>query len=191
MATECSNAALYSSLGFCKGKPLLPGIRTRVYYIAKSDIVKFPTLPDKATENMASLATYTGSFELEAEKKWKYIDLIDNKGKIESGSQGDFPARAFVNKISLVHPETDEEATGFARQANADDFVYLVQTRNGKFRVLGNESFRTDTKPKQDSGEGVSGDFGTTIEIEVTDVCPAPYYTGEIQTDEGTINPKS
>ena len=191
MATECSNAALYSSLGFCKGKPLLPGIRTRVYYIAKSDIVKFPTLPDKATENMASLATYTGSFELEAEKKWKYIDLIDNKGKIESESQGDFPARTFINKISLVHPETDEEATGFARQANADDFVYLVQMRNGKFRVLGNESFRTDTNPKQDSGEGVSGDFGTTIDIEVTDVCPAPYYTGEIVTDEGTINPKS
>ena len=191
MATECSNAALYPSLGFCKGKPLLPGIRTRVYYIPKSDIVKFPTLPDKATENMASLATYTGSFELEAEKKWKYIDLIDNKGKIESESQGDFPARTFINKITLVHPETDEEATGFARQANADDFIYLVQTRNGKFRVLGNESFRTDTKPKQDSGEGVSGDFGTTIDIEVTDVCPAPYYTGEIVTDEGTINPKS
>ena len=191
MATECSNAALYSSLGFCKGKPLLPGIRTRVYYIPKSDIVKFPTLPDKATENMASLATYTGSFELEAEKKWKYIDLIDNKGKIESESQGDFPARTFINKITLVHPETDEEATGFARQANADDFVYLVQMRNGKYRVLGNEAFRTDTKPKQDSGEGVSGDFGTTIEIEVTDVCPAPYYTGEIITDEGTINPKS
>ena len=191
MATECTNAALYSSLGFCKGKSLLPGIRTRVYYIPKSDIVKFPTLPETATENMASLATYTGSFELEAEKKWKYIDLVDNKGKIESESQGDFPARTFVNKISLVHPETNEEATGFARQANADDFVYLVQTRNGKFRVLGNESFSTDTKPKQDSGEGVSGDFGTTIEIEVTDVCPAPYYTGEIVTDEGTINPKS
>ena len=191
MATECSNAALYSSLGFCKGKPLLPGIRTRVYYIPKSDIVKFPVLPETATENMASLATYTGSFEIAAEKKWKYIDLVDNKGKIESESQGDFPARTFINKISLLHPETNEEATGFARQANADDFVYLVQLRNGKFRVLGNESFRTDTKPKQDSGEGVSGDFGTTIEIEVTDVCPAPYYTGEIVTDEGTINPKS
>ena len=105
MATECSNAALYSSLGFCKGKPLLPGIRTRVYYIPKSDIVKFPTLPDKATENMASLATYTGSFELEAEKKWKYIDLIDNKGKIESESQGDKPARTFLNKTSVVHPK--------------------------------------------------------------------------------------
>lgn len=190
MATECSNAALYGSLGFCKGKPLLPGIRTRVYFIPKADIVKFPTLPESASENMAELATYTGSFELAAEKKWKYIDLVDNKGKIESESQGDYPARTFVNKISIVHPETDEEATGFARQANADDFVYLVQVRNGKFRVLGNESFRTDTKPKQDSGEGVSGDFGTTLEIEVTDVCPAPYYEGEIQTDEGTINSK-
>lgn len=192
MATNnCTNAALYSSLPYCKGKTILPGIRSRLYYIAKRDIVKWPVLPDTAESAMGELAAYTGDFTLAAEKKWNFIDIVDNKGKIESESQGDFPARTFINKISLVHPETDEEATGFARQANADDFVYLVQTRNGKFRVLGNESFRTDTKPKQDSGEGVSGDFGTTIEIEVTDVCPAPFYTGEIATDEGTINPKS
>ena len=87
-----------------------------------------------------------------------------------------------------MHPETNEEATGFCRQANADDFVYLIQVRDGKFRVLGNEAFPTDTKPKQDSGEGVTGDFGTTIEVEVTDVCPAPFYVGEILTKEGTID---
>lgn len=188
MANNCTNAALYESLSFCKGKPILPGIRPRLYFIPKRDIVSWPELPDVATSNMAELATYKGNFTLAAEKYWQYIDLIDNKGKIESESQGDYPARSFLNKTSVVHPETNEEATGFCRQANADDFVYLMQVRNGKFRVLGNEAFPTDTKPKQDSGEGVTGDFGTTIEVEVTDVCPAPFYVGEILTKEGTID---
>ena len=192
MATtsKCTNAALYESLEFCKGKTLLPGIRTRVYFIPKRDIVQWPKLPeaDAAGADMGKLGTLDGSFTLAADKNWMYMDLIDNKGKIECESQGDKPARSFINKISLVHPETNEAATGFCRQANADDFVYLVQMRGGKFRVLGNEAFETDTKPKQDSGEGVTGDFGTTLDIEVTDVCPAPYYTGDIVTADGTID---
>ena len=188
MATDCTNAALYGSLPYCKGKTILPGIRSRLYFIAKRDIVKWPTLPEEASDNMAELAAYEGDFTLASEKHWQYIDLIDNKGKIESESQGDKPARTFLNKTSVVHPETGEEASGFARQANADDLVYLMQVRNGKFRVLGSEAFPTDTKPKQDSGEGVTGDFGTTLEAEATDVCPAPYYKGKIVTAEGTID---
>ena len=54
--------------------------------------------------------------------------------------------------------------------------------------MLGCEAFSTDTKPKQDSGEGVTGDFGTTLDIEATDVCPAPYYKGKIVTKEGIID---
>ena len=188
MAKECTNAALYSSLQYCKGKPMLPGIRSRLYFIPKRDIVKWPTLPDTAETEMGELATYEGDFTLASEAKWAYIDLVDNTGKIASASQGANPARSFLNKTSVTHPETDEEATGFARQANSDDFVYLLQVRNGKFRVLGSEMFPTDTKPKQDSGEGVTGDFGTTLDIECTDVCHPPYYKGKIVTKDGTID---
>ena len=188
MAKECTNAALYDSLPFCKGKTILPGIRSRMYYLPKRDIVSWPTLPDTAKTDMSELATYEGNFTLASDKCWNFIGLVDNKGKIESESQGDKPARSFINKTSVVHPETDEYATGFARQANSDDFVYLIQVRNGKFRVLGCEAFSTDTKPKQDSGEGVTGDFGTTLDIEATDACPAPYYKGKIVTKEGIID---
>ena len=188
MAKECTNAALYDSLPFCKGKTILPGIRSRLYYVPKRDIVSWPTLPDTAKTDMSELATYEGDFTLASDKNWNFIDLVDNKGKIESESQGDKPARSFLNKTSVVHPETDEYATGFARQANSADFVYLTQVRNGKFRVLGCEAFSTDTKPKQDSGEGVTGDFGTTLDIEATDVCPAPYYKGKIVTKDGIID---
>ena len=63
-----------------------------------------------------------------------------------------------------------------------------MQVRDGRGRGLGSEAFAADTKPKQDSGEGVTGDFGTTLEVEVTDVCPAPYYKGKIVTKDGTID---
>ena len=178
---------MYASLMFCKGKTVLPGLRNRLYFIPKAWIVSWPTLRPVAGDMVSTFSIYDGSFTLAADKKWMYIDIIDNKGKLESESQGDKPSRTFLNKLSVVHPETDELASSFCRQANSDDFVYLVQRRNGKFRVLGNQMFETDTKPKQDSGEGVSGDFGTTIEIEVTDECPAPYYFGTIETVDGDI----
>lgn len=57
MAKECTNAALYDSLPFCKGKTILPGIRSRLYYVPKRDIVSWPTLPDTAKTDMSELAT--------------------------------------------------------------------------------------------------------------------------------------
>ena len=186
---ECTTAAVYRSLQFCKGRTVLPGIRTRVYYIPKRDIVRWPTLPSSTPAGMDRLAIYQGSFVLAADKTWHVIDLIDNKGKIESESQGIYPARTFLNKIGLTHPGTGSEATGFASQANADDFVFLVRQRDGKFRVIGNPFFPTVTKPKQDSGEDVTAtDFGTTLDVEVTDICPAPFYEGLIHADIGDID---
>lgn len=187
MPNNCTYGGIYASLKFCKGKTVLPGLRNRLYFIPKAWIVKWPKLRAISGQTVSMFSVYDGAFTLAADKKWMYIDVIDNKGKLESESQGDKPSRTFLNKLAVVHPETDELAASFCRQANADDFVYLVQVRGGKFRVLGNEMFETDTKPKQDSGEGVSGDFGTTIEIEVTDECPAPYYYGTIEAVDGDI----
>lgn len=185
---ECTSGAVWRNLPFCKGNRVLAGIRTRIYYIAKRDIVSWPALPSETTGKMGLLAEYSGNFHLAADKKWQYIDLVDNKGKIESESQGEYPARTFINKTSLTHPGTDYEATGFARQANADDFVYLIQQRLGKFRVIGCRQFPTDTKPKTDTGEGTQGDFGTTLDISCTDICPAPFYGGLIETELGYID---
>ena len=83
-----------------------------------------------------------------------------------------------------------EEAAGFCRMAAADDLAFLVQQRNGKFRVLGSEEFETLVKPTTALGQGITGTAGTTLEIEATDVCPAPFYPGKIETEEGDISGK-
>ena len=68
-----------------------------------------------------------------------------------------------------------------------NDLVFLVQQRNGKFRVLGSQEFETLVKPTTALGQGVTGTAGTTLEIEATDVCPAPFYPGKIETEDGDI----
>ncbi len=188
MAKDCTSTALYESLKYCQGKPVLPGIRQKVYVIPKRDIVKWPKLPETAAAGMGELATYVGSFELAAEKSFLSLDLVLNKGMVEWETQGDKPWRTFLNKVTLHHAEVDEAATAYARQVLTDDMVYVVNQRDGKWRVLGNEMFETDTKPKGSTGEGASGESGTQFEVEVTDVCPAPFYVGTLTTEDGEID---
>lgn len=190
MAVDCTNKGMYESLAWCPGQTSTPGIRRKVYFIPKSWIAKWPTLPaiDGVVENMGKLATLDGDFVLAADKKWQYIELLTTKSSINSETQGEKPSPTFLNKATLVHAGTDEEATGFARQANIDELIFLCQQRNGKFRVIGSEAFDPSVTISQTSGEGDTGTAGTTLEAQCTDICPSPFYTGKIETEDGDIS---
>ena len=185
---KCDSVDLYSSLDFCEGQTVLPGIRKKVYFQKKSNIVKWPELPElEDGKSMAELATYSGDFTLAADKKWLVVKNMDSKSDVNCETQGEKPSVTHLNKASIVHPGTEEEAAGFCRMAAADDLVFLVQQRNGKFRVLGSQEFETVVKPTTALGQGVTGTAGTTLEIEATDVCPAPFYPGKIEIEDGDI----
>lgn len=142
MAVDCTSKGMYESLSWCPGQTSTPGIRRKVYFIPKSWIEKWPALPAiDGAESMAALATYEGDFVLAADKKWQYIELLTTKSSISAESQGEVPSKTFLNKATLVHAGTDEEASGFCRQANVDELIFLCQQKNGKFRVLGSEAF--------------------------------------------------
>lgn len=190
MAVDCTSKGMYESLAWCPGQTSTPGIRRKVYFIPKSWIAKWPTLPaiDGVVEDMGKLATLEGDFVLAADKKWQYIELLTTKSSINSETQGEKPSPTFLNKATLVHAGTDEEATGFARQANVDELIFLCQQRNGKFRVVGSEAFDSSVTISQTSGEGDTGTAGTTLEAQCTDICPSPFYTGKIETVDGDIS---
>ena len=190
MSKDCPAVNIYDSLKHCKGEPTLPGLRPQAWALPKALITLWPTLPKPSDEaaTMESIAAYKGDFSLAADAKWKRIDILDAASNVTSASQGEYPSKTFLNSSTLKYAGNNEAATGFARMANNDDLVYIVQQRDGKFRVLGNEMFQTNTNPGQDSGMAVTDASGTTLEISVTDVCPAPYYTGKLVTEEGTID---
>lgn len=189
--STCTSQSLYEGLDWCQGTPVLPGIRGKVYYLPKKDIVSWPTLPNvtgTANQHMANLATYSGNFVLAADKVWLNLDIVDKSSSISSEAQGEQPCITSLNKATFLHPGTKEQITGFVRQANCDDLVYIVFEKDGKARVIGNEMYQTVTKASQASGSQPTDEAGTTIEVEVTDVCPAPFYPGEIVTADGTIS---
>lgn len=181
---KCTN--LQKSLSWCEGTPVLPGIRRRLYYIAKSSIVKWPTLA-KDENGRTTTATYQGNFTLSSDVTWKYIDVLSSKSQVQSEAQGEKPSQTQLNTLTAVHPGIGEEATAAAAYLNNNDNVFLFQDMNGLFRVIGSELYGTDTTVAQDLGQGPTGTASTTITCKASDVVPAPFYPGEILTEEGTV----
>ena len=188
MAKTCEKTTLYESLNHCKGKSVYPGIRGVIYGSPKSNITKWPTLAEDAKLKMNELSVYKGSFTMALESKFHRIDLSMEKGAFEFETQGEGENITTLNKLNVKHPEIDEDAAAYCRQATSDDMVYVFRQRDGKWRVLGNEMFPTVVKAKGGSGEGTGGEVGTSLEISCTDVCPCPFYVGTLDTaEDGSI----
>lgn len=178
---------IQKSLAWCQGTPELPGIKRRIYYISKDQIVRWPTLNHDQTGRL-TLALYIGNFELAADATWKYIDILPDKSQLTSEAQGEYPSMTQLNKLTAVHPGVDENASALSAYVNNCDCVYLVETVRGKFRVVGSEKWLVKSTVAQDLGQGATGTTSTTLNVEATDECPAPFYEGTIETEDGTIN---
>lgn len=184
MAKQCIN--LQQSLGWCEGTPSYPGIRRRIYYIAKSFILKWPTLP-KDENGRITASVYDGNFVLAADASWKYIDILPSKSQLKSDPQGEIPSQTQKNTLTAVHPGTGKEASAATAYLNNSDNVFLVPDMTGNYRVVGSELFEAVTTVTQDLGQGATGNAATTITCEATDVAPAPFYPGEIVTEDGVL----
>ena len=183
--TVCST--IQQSLAWCQGTPELPGIKRRIYYISKDQIVAWPSLTYDALGRLTS-AAYTGSFVLAADATWKFIDILTDKSQLTSEAQGEFPSQTQLNKLVAVHPSVGVEASALSAYVNNNDCVYLVETVRGQFRVVGSEKWQVKSTVAQDLGQGATGTTSTTLNVEATDECPAPFYYGEIVTEDGVIN---
>ena len=183
---DCSS--VQKSLAWCQGKPELPGVKRRIYYISKYDVLRWSKLQHDANGRLTS-AAYAGDFVLRADAKWKFIDIISDKSQLTSEAQGEYPSQTQLNKLVAVHPGVDEEASSAAAYLNNNDNVFLVEDMRGAFRVVGSDKWPTKTTVTQDLGQGAAGTTSTTINVEATDECPAPFYAGKIDTEDGEINP--
>ncbi len=185
MTNTCNN--IQESLAWCQGTPELPGIKRRAYYTSKGNIVKWPKLQHSTNGRLVS-AKMTGSFEMASDAKWKYIDVLPDKSQLTSDPQGEVPSQTQLNKLTLVHPAVGEEASAAAAYINNNDIVYVVEDMKGKWRVVGSEKWQTKSTVSQDLGQGPTGTTSTTITVEATDECPAPFYRGMLETDDGTLD---
>ena len=169
------------------GKPELPGICRRIYYISKDQIAIWPAYIRDYTNRRTTKPVYRGDFVLEADAKWKYIDILPDKSQLTSEAQGEIPSQTQLNKLVAVHPGVGPEATAAACYLNNGDNVFLVEDMKGFFRVVGCARWITKTTVTQDNGQGPTGSVSTTINVEATDEVPAPFYSGIIETEDGDL----
>ena len=185
MAKVCTS--IQKSLGWCQGTPELPGVKRRIYFIAKSFIVGFPQLPRDELGRSTS-AVLVGDFVLMADATWKYIDILPDKSQLTSEAQGELPSQTQLNKLVAVHPGVGKEASAAAAYINNTDNVFVVEDMKGNYRVLGNDKWTTKATVAQDLGQGATGTTSTTINVEATDEVPAPFYVGKLDTEDGEID---
>ncbi len=185
MATKCTS--IQKSLGWCQGTPELPGVKRRIYYLAKSLIVAFPQLSRDELGRPTS-AILDGSFTLAADSKWRYIDILPDKSQLTSEAQGELPSQTQLNKLVAVHPGVGAEASAAAAYINNTDNVFVVEDMKGNYRVLGNDKWSTKATVAQDLGQGATGTTSTTINVEATNEVPAPFYVGTLETEDGDID---
>ena len=185
MAKTCTS--IQKSLGWCQGTPELPGVKRRIYFIAKSFILGFPQLPRDELGRSTS-AVLVGDFVLMADATWKYIDILPDKSQLTSEAQGELPSQTQLNKLVAVHPGVGKEASAAAAYINNTDNVFVVEDMKGNYRVLGNDKWTTKATVAQDLGQGATGTTSTTINVEATDEVPAPFYVGKLDTEDGEID---
>ena len=179
--------SIQKSLGWCQGRPVLPGIKRRLYYLDKTQIVKFAQLPHDENGRPTS-SILEGDFETLADVKWQYIDILADKSQLTSEAQGEYPSQTQLNKLTAVHPGVDDEATAAAAYINNSDNIYIVEDMRGNFRVLGSDKWPVKSTVAQDLGQGATGTASTTISVEATDEVPAPFYVGKLTTEDGEID---
>lgn len=182
---NCTN--IQRSLDWCMGTPELPGIKRRVFYIAKNMIAKWPTF-QRDEAGRAISPTLKGSFTLIADAKWKHIIVLADKSQLTSEAQGEIPSQTQLNKATLVHPGVGPDAAAAALYLNNSDNVFIIEDMKGYFRVLGSERWITKSTVAQDNGQGPTGTTATTINVEATDELPSPFYVGTIETEDGDID---
>ena len=184
MAKTCTS--IQQSLGWCQGTPELPGVKRRIYFLAKSFILDYPQLPRDELGRPTS-AILTGEYTLAADDKWKYIDILPDKSQLTSEAQGELPSQTQLNKLVAVHPGVGADASAAAAYINNTDNVFIVEDMKGNFRVLGNDKWQTKATVAQDLGQGANGTTSTTINVEATDEVPAPFFVGTLETEDGDI----
>lgn len=178
---------LLKSMKWCQGRTVKPGIRRRAFAISSDQVLKWPTIQRDDLDRVSS-SRLKGNFELVEGAKWTVIEHLPNKAEFKSETQGEYPSQSFKVTASLVHPGVGEEAADATAAFLNTNCIFIVETMDGRFRVIGSDDYDSVTTSSRDNGQGATGTAGTTISIEASMEADAFFYEGEIVTADGTIN---
>lgn len=180
---------IQKSLDWCEGAPNYAGIRKRIYYTNRHNVLEYPKVPVDENGHHTGSGILTGQFVLRENAIFNFIEHLPDKAQTNSESQGEYPSQSSHDKAVLVYPGTGAEASGFAACLHNTDNVYIIEDFRGEARVIGiEEMWKTKASVAMDFGQGAAGTAATTITIEGDNKIPFPVYRGKIMTEDGEID---
>lgn len=186
MAANNNCSWLQRSVDWCEGRPEYAGIRRRIYYTSKNNILNWPKLQVDQMGRPTS-AVLVGDFTLAEGSFWYHIDIVPDRTQTTSDSQGDAPSQTNLDKATFVHAGVGEEASMLAAYCHNSNNVYVFEDIRGRAHVIGSEEWPIKSTVAQDFGQGAAGNTATTLSVEATNKVPFPRYTGKLTTPEGEV----
>lgn len=180
----------FENLVWPDGKINPSGIKSEIFFIAKSDIKTFPAIaaaPATASANVSLV----GDFELVTGKKWKRLYTTQGKGKVEFEPIGEKDCKMFNVKGVFKFPDISTEARSLAKDAVNSNVIFCVplpHESEKRFVVIGDEYYDCEVSVKGDSGDAPGSAKGITIEVTAPATTPLPNYTGSLVLDTGTLD---
>lgn len=187
MTNKCNDVStIYDDVPFCLGQKSAPGLKRYVFIASKRDISLWPEWPEvTSAKSLEELAVLKGNFTLATDKKWVKVELSPKENEFVSESQGTWPNKTFKNTANIVAPGTEAQVTGLINAMLNDEIVALVPQANGRCRCIGNETWSPELTLGQNTGKSETDASQTPITIEGIDFVSAPFYDGEIDTNDG------
>ena len=187
MAKKTTCKGIQDTIDWCQGTPELGGMRRSIYYVAAQDVVLAASLPRDAKHRPTS-SILTGQYEFAEDVVAQRIDILPEKSRWQSDTQGEYPGQSQLDKLTLYHPSVSPEATAACCYINNSPCIFFFCDTTGRWRVCGDPDLPIKNSVTQDGGEGVTGSPNTTIAVESTNLVSFPYYTGKLKTGDGEID---
>ena len=163
---NCLN--IQKSLGWCQGTPVLPGVRRRLYYLSKSAILKWPTLP-RDENGRATSAELTGDFVLAADAEVEIHRPPSRQSATHQRAARGSTQPDPTQQVDGRTPGRRGRGTIGREPAyiNNNDNAFLVQDMADNWRLVGlPERWQTKSTVSQDLGQGPTGTTSTTVSVE-------------------------
>ena len=175
----------FEAIEFQEGQGNLGGLRPVGYYGFISEATTIPNVPsDPAT--LAAASEISSNIVMDAGKymypMYGTLEALNLKCEL----QGERDGRSVKITLTWFIPGHHAENIGAARYFPKRRMFFIVRDHENRYRLVGNTNFPAEVAASDDTGTAVADRKGVTYEITTYSDGPAPIYSGEIPSQEGS-----
>lgn len=175
----------YEAIEFPEGVSNKGGLRPVGYYGFISEAATIPQVTDSPS-TLALASVISTNIAMNSGKYMYPMYGTLEKLSLKGEAQGERDGRSVKISLNWFIPGHHEENLGAARYFPKRRMFFIVRDHESRYRLVGDTHFPGEVAATDDTGAAVGDLKGVTYEISTYSDGPAPIYTGEIPSLEGS-----